>query len=216
MNSVLRHMKHRPALIFAATTGAGTGFIASLFMPCLRAALIGWCLAVMVYLVGAVRYMARATLQSVKARALLLDEGKWPVLIVTLTAALMSIAAIVAEVALAQQSHFSMFNLLFGLLTVLLSWLFIHVLFAQLYAHQYWIAQTGIQLPGQDGAPSFVDFVYFSFVIGMTCQVSDVVVTTKEMRRLVLVHGLTAFLFNTVILALTVNLAATASGNFNV
>jgi uncharacterized membrane protein len=65
----------------------------------------------------------------------------------------------------------------------------------------------GLEFPNER-EPDFLDFDYFSFVIGMTCQVSDVQITSQEMRRLALVHGLLSFLFNTVILALTINLAS--------
>jgi len=69
------------------------------------------------------------------------------------------------------------------------------------------IEGAGLEFPNQK-APDFLDFAYFSFVIGMTCQVSDVQVSSQGIRRLALVHGLLSFLFNTVILALSINLAS--------
>jgi uncharacterized membrane protein len=67
---------------------------------------------------------------------------------------------------------------------------------------------VGLEFPGED-PPDFFDFAYFSFVVGMTFQVSDVQVTSRQMRRLVLMHGLLSFAFNTVVVALSINLAAT-------
>ncbi|MBV8523262.1 MAG: DUF1345 domain-containing protein, partial [Acetobacteraceae bacterium] len=66
------------------------------------------------------------------------------------------------------------------------------------------------QFPGDQPLPDFWDFLYFSLVIGMTCQVSDVQITGRHMRRLAMVHGILAFFFNTVILAITVNLVVNA------
>jgi uncharacterized membrane protein len=100
--------------------------------------------------------------------------------------------------------------------TVLSSWFLIHTVFAMHYAHAYYrdsdddpntIEGAGLEFPNQT-EPDFLDFAYFSFVIGMTCQVSDVQVSSQSMRRLTLVHGLLSFLFNTVILALSINLAS--------
>jgi len=99
---------------------------------------------------------------------------------------------------------------------VLISWVFVHTIFTLRYAHLYFYnaheaerhATTGgLIFPGKE-IPGFPDFAYFSFVIGMTCQVSDVQIASCEMRRLALVHGLISFLFNTAILAMFVNIVA--------
>ena len=103
-------------------------------------------------------------------------------------------------------------HLLLALATVVLSWLLMHAVFGLRYAHNFYgdsetdVAKHagGLDFPGEI-APDYRDFAYFSYVIGMTCQVSDVQVTSCEMRRLVLLHGILAFGFNTVILALTIN-----------
>ena len=99
---------------------------------------------------------------------------------------------------------------------VVFSWLLVHTLFTLRYAHfYYWNAQKvdrekvagGLIFPGEE-SPAYMDFAYFSFVIGMTCQVSDVQVSSCKIRRLVLVHGLISFAFNTAILAMFVNIIA--------
>lgn len=97
-------------------------------------------------------------------------------------------------------------------MTVVFSWLLMHSVFALRYAHNYYGDSLqdhsrhagGLEFPGQH-PPDYRDFVYFSFVIGMTCQVSDVQVASRMMRRAVLLHGILSFAFNTVILALTIN-----------
>lgn len=105
-------------------------------------------------------------------------------------------------------------HLLLAAATVISSWCLIHTVFAMHYAHGYYREGNG-DLSGAGGLefpnekePDFLDFAYFSFVIGMTCQVSDVQVSSREMRRLALVHGLLSFMFNTIILALSINLAS--------
>jgi len=98
-------------------------------------------------------------------------------------------------------------------LALLLSWLFMNTLFALHYAHQFYgddarsQRRGGLEFPGCDD-PDYWDFVYFAIVVGMTFQVSDVQVTSRTIRRTVLVHGLVAFVFNMVIIALSVNVVA--------
>jgi uncharacterized membrane protein len=93
----------------------------------------------------------------------------------------------------------------------LLSWTLIHAIFAFHYARVYYSTPgplgAGLEFPADD-RPDYWDFVYFSFVIGMTFQVSDVQVTSKVLRRFVVAHGFVSFFFNVAILALTVNLSA--------
>ena len=91
--------------------------------------------------------------------------------------------------------------------TVVVSWLFTQILFAQHYAHAHWLRGEGLDFPGSD-RPDFPEFLYFSMTVGMTAQVSDVTTRSPAMRRLVLAHAALAFLFNAVVLATTVNLAA--------
>ena len=103
-------------------------------------------------------------------------------------------------------------HLLLALATVVLSWLLMHAVFGLRYAHKFYGDSEvdsekhagGLDFP-KENKPDYRDFAYFSYVIGMTCQVSDVQVTSCEMRRLVLLHGILSFGFNTVILALTLN-----------
>jgi len=98
---------------------------------------------------------------------------------------------------------------------MLLSWLMVHTIFAFHYAHLYYGDDTndsskhaeGLEFPGEK-KPDYVDFAYFSFVIGMTFQVSDTEVTSRSIRRLVLLHGLLSFGLNTFVVALTINIIA--------
>ena len=99
-----------------------------------------------------------------------------------------------------------------ALASMVFSWLLVHTVFAFRYAHIYYgnnekdekIHTGGLNFQDEK-KPDFIDFAYFSFVIGMTCQTSDTEITSKRFRRLVLLHGLISFAFNTFILALTIN-----------
>jgi uncharacterized membrane protein len=110
-----------------------------------------------------------------------------------------------------EEQHLSI-HLLLALATIVLSWLLMHAVFGLRYAHRFYDDSAidaekhagGLKFPEED-LPDYRDFAYFSFVIGMTCQVSDVDVTSRKMRRLALLHGILSFGFNTVILALTIN-----------
>lgn len=95
------------------------------------------------------------------------------------------------------------------------SWFLVHTTFAMRYAHIYYgdhetkpdTPAGGLNFP-EDSKPGYFDFAYFSFVLGMTFQVSDVEVTSKRLRKLALLHGILSFAFNTVIVALTINVIA--------
>jgi uncharacterized membrane protein len=101
-------------------------------------------------------------------------------------------------------------------MTVICSWLLIHTMFAFHYAHLYYRNDSESANDGnakcldfpQENQPDYGDFLYFSFVIGMTCQVADVEITSRATRQLALVHGVLTFFFNTVILAISINIIA--------
>jgi uncharacterized membrane protein len=107
-------------------------------------------------------------------------------------------------------------HLVLALFAVVAAWSLAHTVFGLRYAHTFYGDDNdpathdyagGLEFPG-GGQPDYMDFAYFSFVIGMTFQVSDVQITSREMRQLALVHGILSFGFNTVILALAINTAS--------
>jgi uncharacterized membrane protein len=144
------------------------------------------------------------------------EEGEWTIFALTVAAVVFSFAAIVSEFASMKDATGTQRNLHIALVAVTLfvSWMMTHTTFAFRYAHEYYGKQPGqpdidrgLEFPGEQ-RPDYLDFMYFSLVLGMTFQVSDVQITSRKLRRLAAVHGLLSFLFNTIILALTVNLAA--------
>ena len=134
--------------------------------------------------------------------------------VIATSAAMMAVALLLRSAKTESRGRFTI-HLLLSVITVILSWFLMHSVFGLRYAHEFYgDSETssekhagGLLFPGQD-PPDYSDFAYFSFVIGMTCQVSDVQVTSGELRNLALLHGILSFAFNTVILALTVNIVA--------
>jgi uncharacterized membrane protein len=153
---------------------------------------------------------SRSAIEHMRERAAREDEGQTTILGLTVVAALASLGAIFAQLG-AGASRTSA-NIALAAMTILLSWAFIHTIFALHYAHEFYDEEAGggLAFPGGGTEPDYWDFVYFSFVIGMTSQVSDVGITSQPIRRTATAHGVVAFIFNAALLALTVNIAASA------
>jgi uncharacterized membrane protein len=208
----------RPRL-FAASLG---GIVVFLLLPDTVAvpirSVLAWDFGAAAYIGMTITMMARSP-QRLRYRAQLEDASKWAILALMVAAALASLLSIgfVLHEAKNQTGWVADEHVLIAGGTILLSWGFAHLLFAIHYAHAFYddsptandpnAVAGGLEFPGETN-PDYWDFLYFSFVVGMTCQVSDVQVTGRVMRRLTLGHGIIAFLFNTVILALSINLLA--------
>jgi uncharacterized membrane protein len=173
--------------------------------------LTGWDVGVSFYLISTYLLVSRSTVNEIRRRAAIQDEGAAALLVLTPAAAIASLAAIVVEFGNADSAA-GWAELALGMGTILLSWSFLHIVFALHYAHEYYGERSddqtgGLKFPGQQG-PDYWDFVYFSFVIAMTSQVSDVAITSKVIRRVATVHGVLSFFFNVSVLALTVNMVS--------
>ena len=158
--------------------------------------------------------MAKSDVGRIRERAAEQDEGQIAILVGTVSAALASLAAILAtfcQLRGAWGPGARVAPVAAGL-AIFLSWAFIHTIFALHYAHEFYDqgGGGGMAFRGGGEEPDYWDFIYFSFVIGMTSQVSDVGVTTKTGRRTVAAHGVVSFAFNTALLALSVSLAGNA------
>jgi uncharacterized membrane protein len=154
--------------------------------------------------------MLRADEARIRKRAAEQDEGRGAVLVLSIVATLASLIAIVFELGGADRGlqGETIASALLAMITIILSWLFVHTIFALHYAHEYYgehrSGAGGLIFP-KDDHPQYMDFVYFSLVLGMTSQVSDVAITNKTIRRLAMAHGVIAFFFNLTVLALTVS-----------
>jgi uncharacterized membrane protein len=200
--------------------GALCGLLAFLVLPRGTIAATRWVLAwdigVALFLVLALHLFLTEKQARMAGHARAQQEGEWTVFAITVGAVVVSFAAIIGEFVGTAALHGGNRALHVGLVatTLVLSWLMMQFTFAFRYAHAYYSASDGgsgvrggLRFPAED-SPDYMDFLYFSMVLGMTFQVSDVEVTSRKLRRLATLHGFLGFLFNTVILALTVNIAA--------
>ena len=211
MSRPLRVIYARPRTFISVAIG----IVAFLLLPgslrLVTRMLVGWDACIAVYLLLVYIMMYRCGLAHIKRNAVLQDDGRFLILLVIALGAFASIAAIVFELG---ASHHSVPQLALATVTIALSWAAVHTTFALHYAHDYYRGAKpgGLQFPSGDPHEDadYWDFVYFSFVIGMTAQVSDVGITDKIIRRTATVHGIISFVFNTALVALMVNIAASA------
>jgi uncharacterized membrane protein len=181
---------------------------------------LAWVLAVGGFLALTVYAAGDAPPERLRARARRQDSSRWVILGLIVLAAAVSLVAV--AVLLHKQDGETLVQLVARIAlvagVVMASWSLTHSVFSLHYAHGYYgdgptpgsDDAGGLLFPGEDKFPDFWDFLYFSLVIGMTCQVSDVQITGKHMRRLAAMHGVLSFFFNTVILALTINFLVSA------
>jgi uncharacterized membrane protein len=182
--------------------------------------LAAWNLGAVLFIALVLTMTARANSKTMRRRAAIEDESRWVLLAFGVLAAAAALGAIVAELgAVKDMAGLSKaLHIALTIVTILSGWTFIHLLFALHYAHEYYAptrdtddppeaARTGLRFPC-DGPPTYGDFLYYSFVIGCACATADVETISKVMRRTTLLHGVVSFFFNTVILALTINIAA--------
>jgi uncharacterized membrane protein len=208
----VRVVVSRPRLFISIAVGlaAALALLSVPLRPVTRT-LIGWDVSIVVYLALAYTMMARCGVDYIRRNAVLQDDGRFLILMVTALGAFASIAAIVSELGV---EHRGAAELTLATVTIALSWAAVHTTFALHYAHEYYRggSEGGLAFPGSDEhtETDYWDFVYFSFVIGMTAQVSDVGITDKTIRRTATAHGVVSFVFNTALVALMVNIAASA------
>lgn len=175
---------------------------------------MGWDVGVGLYLLESAMRLARSkTVGDIRDRAAAIDEAGPAVLPLALIAAMASIAIVISEaVRVASDGGSTGTAAVLALVTVVLSWTFVHVIFAFHYAHLFYAPAAkgadrgGLIFPGDDD-PDYWDFLHFSLIIGVAAQTADVQISDKGLRRTSTVHSVTAFVFNTVVVALTVNLA---------
>jgi uncharacterized membrane protein len=170
--------------------------------------LVAWDIFIAIYMSLAYVTMFSCGTEDIRRQAARQDDGRFFILVMTGLGAFASIAAIVVELAVKPQQTP---QLTLAVVTIVLSWAAIHTTFALHYAHDYYRGAKagGLSFPGND-EPDYWDFVYFSYVIGMTAQVSDVGITDRIIRRTATAHGVVSFIFNTALVALMVNIAASA------
>lgn len=172
--------------------------------------LLAWDASTALYLVLAFIMMARSTIDRIRIRATLQDEGQLVILALTTITAAVSLGGVMVQLASAKANvgQQSWEHIALAGATVLLSWTFLHTIFAVHYAHEYYAEEAGgLEFPGHE-PPDYWDFMYYSFIIGTACATADVNVASRTLRRITMLHCIVAFFFNATILALTVNIGA--------
>lgn len=210
----------RLRLIFAFLLGLVTATAAWVLVGLqpVTSILLGWDALCLGYVAVALWGMARRSPDDMRARAAKEDQGRAVILTMVLVAAVAAIGAIGLELSLAKTAHGleRALRVALAFATVAASWFTVQLVFALHYAHGYYDRTDdgagdtgGLRFPGEeDAAPDYWDFLHFAVIIGVAAQTADVAITSRSLRRLNTVHALFAFAFNTVIVALTINLLA--------
>ena len=213
---LLRLLLSRPRLFCSVAIGLATAWLLpeGIAHQAVTRAIIGWNVGAILYLVLAMKMMFWSSHERMRARALQHDEGNILVLLLVITAALMCIGAIVAELAVVKdlKGELRYAHIALAGLTIISSWAFTQTMFALHYAHDYYVSvlrcdHGGLDFPGGH-PPDYGDFLYFACVIGTSGQTADVSFSSRHMRRIGTVHCVLAFFFNTTLVALTINIAS--------
>jgi uncharacterized membrane protein len=171
-----------------------------------------------IYLVWTYAMMWRAKIDHIRRRAAEEDEGAGFILLLSIIATAASFVAIAFALGSLKSGQGPVMpggiaaHVVLAITTILLSWTFVHTIFTFHYAHEYYSKRHDGEIGGlvfpHDSEPDYRDFLYFSLVIGMTSQTSDVDICSKVIRRMAAVHGAVSFFFNLIVLALTVNMVS--------
>jgi len=211
-----RFVAARPRLFIGLLVGVLAFPLLSHRLSAQTRAICAWDVGVIVFLALAAELFVTEPSDGMRRHAAAQQEGEWTIFWITVAVVVISLVAIIGEFSGTKDLPAGKRSLHIALvaLTLFVSWLMTHVSFGMRYAHEFYTTSPGrievdggLIFPGEP-RPDYLDFLYFSLVLGMTFQVSDVQVTARTLRRLATVHGLLSFLFNTVIIALTVNIAA--------
>jgi len=215
----LRILFARPKLLVSILVGLFVVAMLPMYSEQFRGVtrvLAGWDVGVALYLVLAFWMVANSDVAQIHRQSLAQDEGSFAILVLTIVSATASVGAVFAWIEYAtREETFSAPGVIFLLVTIMLSWAFIHSLFALHYTHEYYAGHGkggGLIFP-RDPEPDYWDFVYLVFSVGTATQVSDVEISSKRIRRTVTAHGIVACFFNVTVIALTVGLVGDAVQN---
>jgi uncharacterized membrane protein len=197
-------------LAVAGVAGASAGFVVSWFTAWQLTVLVAWDTVAIVLLVWLWATLGPLDSAATRARACREDSSQDDTRVLLAAAAVTSLVGVALAVLKAKQTTGEIGAMLtvFSVATVLASWALVHTLYTVRYARLYYLDDArGIDFKTHDD-PDFLDFAYLAFTVGMTFQVSDTDIQARAVRRAVLKHSLLAYLFGTVIIALTINVVA--------
>ena len=217
-SALMRFVRSRPHLLAAALLGVIVGLLAHGSFSWVQRALIGWNASAWSYVITMMWTMMRADHRKVHEIAQKQDESAGAVLVAVIIGAILSVYAIVTELANMKDAsgHDAALRYAFTALTVIGSWLLVGVMYCFHYAHVYYTANKNtlpLKFPEGHIQPNYWDFLYFSFTLSVAVQTSDVTIMSRSMRKLELGHCILSFFFNLVILGLSVNIAASLINN---
>jgi uncharacterized membrane protein len=213
----VRFVQLHNKLLIAAALGIAVSLALPAGFQTAGRALVGWDVGLALYLIWTYVMMWRAEVEHIRRRAAEEDEGAGAILLLSIAAAAASFVAIAFALGGLKASGNAAVmpggtpaHVVLAIDTILMSWAFVHTIFTFHYAHEFYASRHdgivgGLEFP-HDAKPDYRDFLYFSLVIGMTSQTSDVDICSKVIRRMAAVHGVIAFFFNLTVLALTVNM----------
>ncbi len=213
---VIRLFQTRPLLTLGTLVGLLTWFCLPFILPASGwvRLVLSWNTGSALYLFLALKMMFQSPPDQARLHAVRQDDGNYVILALVILSAIVCLISIVMVLGISKnlQGADRIQHIVLATVTVLTSWFFTQVMFANHYAHDYYVHELsgedpGLLFPGNDD-PDYVDFLYFSCVIGTSGQTADVNMTTRAMRRLGLLHCVLAFFFNTTLIALTINIAA--------
>ncbi len=196
---------------YALLAGTITASVAWLAMPVVGSILLGWDLAVVLYLAwtwGSVWQLDPGDTAQLAKR----EDPSTPVAeLVILSAGIAVLAAVGFALVRAGQASGGLkaYLVTIGLVSVVLSWAVVHTVFALRYARAYYSEPVGGIAFNEAEPPNYTDFAYYSFTVGMTYQVADTNITLRAIRRTTLHHALLSYLFGAVLLGLVINVVAT-------
>jgi len=205
------HFEARVRSVIAIAVGLGAWFVLGFYASTPTRIIAAWDSFAVTLLTLIWVAIFASGIDHIRYRARTQDLSRLLIFVFTVAAACSSVFAVVALLSAAKKTSHLGLHATLSVVAVLASWTLVHTMFALRYAHFYYGEGQapnkhigGLEFPG-DTSPGYLDFAYFSFVIGMTCQVSDVQISSKSLRSLALIHGVLSFCFNTIILALTIN-----------
>lgn len=216
VNKILFLIRYRPRLFLAM-------LLACLFLSFSQKSvdgggyahlLLAWNIFAFSYLALALQMIIFSDFEKIKIRAVVQSESNIVTMMLVIVAVLTCIGSIILELSYVRElgAQEKLSHLILPALTILSSWFFTHLMFGLQYAHDFYKNQSlrldpGLLFPGNE-SPDYWDFIYAAFIIGTSAQTADVSFTTRHSRRVALIHSVTSFFFNTTILALTINIAA--------
>jgi uncharacterized membrane protein len=208
------HLRAPHLLVVAVVFALGASLVLQTWFSFKFVMLASWDVGALCYLGLGWLVIARAHATQTRLRAQRYDPSGYTIFLLVVIAASASFIAIGFMVGDIKDLPFwpRAERLTLSITALFLSWLLIHTLFAFHYARLYYFLPVGqdehhrgLRFP-DDNEPDYLDFAYYSFVVGMTSQVSDVAVLSRPMRRLTLIHGVLSFIYNIAILAMSINI----------